>query len=90
MPPDKEGAMALQPSVTLLIIDDEPGFARGLARLLHRDGYTVDTADNGQRALATFRHIAMISSCATFACRNSTGERSTSSCSVSIPTSARA
>jgi CheY-like chemotaxis protein len=52
MPPDKEGAMALQPSVTLLIIDDEPGFARGLARLLHRDGYTLDTADNGQRALA--------------------------------------
>jgi CheY-like chemotaxis protein len=52
MPPDKEGTMALQTPVTILIIDDEPSFARGLARLLRRDGYTVDTADNGQRALA--------------------------------------
>ena len=38
--------------VKLLLIDDEPGFVRGLARLLHRDGYTVDTADNGHHALA--------------------------------------
>jgi CheY-like chemotaxis protein len=44
--------MALQTPVTLLIIDDEPGFASGLARLLRRDGYTVDTAGNGQHALA--------------------------------------
>jgi CheY-like chemotaxis protein len=44
--------MALHTPVTLLIIDDEPGFASGLARLLRRDGYSVDTAENGQRALA--------------------------------------
>ena len=44
--------MALHPPVTILIIDDEPSFARGLAQLLRRDGYTVDTAENGQRALA--------------------------------------
>jgi CheY-like chemotaxis protein len=45
-----EKADALPP-VRILIIDDEPSFVRGLARLLQRDGYTVDTADNGQHAL---------------------------------------
>ena len=44
--------MALHTPVTILIIDDEPSFARGLALLLRRDGYTVDTAANGQHALA--------------------------------------
>jgi CheY-like chemotaxis protein len=44
--------MALHTPVTILIIDDEPSFAKGLALVLRRDGYTVDTADNGQRALA--------------------------------------
>jgi len=34
------------------VIDDEPSIARGLARLLRRDGYSVDTVDNGSRALA--------------------------------------
>jgi len=38
--------------VRILVIDDEPGFARGLALLLRHDGYTVDTAENGQVALA--------------------------------------
>ena len=36
----------------LLLIDDQPSFVRGLTRLLHRDGYTVETAANGQEALA--------------------------------------
>ena len=36
----------------LLLIDDQPSFVRGLTRLLHRDGYTVETAANGQKALA--------------------------------------
>jgi CheY-like chemotaxis protein len=44
--------MPLCTLVTLLIIDDDPSFARGLARLLRRDGYIVDTVENGQRALA--------------------------------------
>ena len=43
--------MAPQPLGTILIIDDEPGFVSGLARLLRRDGYTVDTAASGQLAL---------------------------------------
>ena len=38
--------------VTILLIDDEPSFVRGLARILRRDGSTVDTADNGNLALA--------------------------------------
>jgi CheY-like chemotaxis protein len=37
---------------TILLIDDDVSFVRGLARLLHRAGYTVHTADNGQHALA--------------------------------------
>jgi CheY-like chemotaxis protein len=36
----------------ILIVDDEPGIVRGLARLLRHDGYLVDTASNGRHALA--------------------------------------
>jgi CheY-like chemotaxis protein len=43
--------MAGQPPLRILIIDDEPGFASGLARLLCRDGATVETASDGQVAL---------------------------------------
>jgi PAS domain S-box-containing protein len=35
----------------ILIIDDEPGIVSALAYLLRRDGYYVDTASNGRRAL---------------------------------------
>jgi two-component system NtrC family sensor kinase len=35
----------------LLVVDDEPSLASGLARLLHRDGYRVDTVANGRLAL---------------------------------------
>jgi CheY-like chemotaxis protein len=38
--------------VKLLLIDDQPSFVRGLTRLLQRDGYRVETAANGQEALA--------------------------------------
>jgi CheY-like chemotaxis protein len=44
--------MAPQTPVKILLIDDEASFVQGLAQLLHRDGYTVDTAANGQHALA--------------------------------------
>jgi CheY-like chemotaxis protein len=40
------------PHLTILIVDDETGFANALAALLGRDGHTVETADNGRRALA--------------------------------------
>ena len=44
--------MPLPTSGTLLVIDDEPSLSKALAPLLRRDGYTVDTAADGQRALA--------------------------------------
>ena len=44
--------MAPHTPVTILLIDDEPSFVRGLTRLLHRDGYTVDTAVDGPQAWA--------------------------------------
>ena len=37
---------------TILLVEDEPGIASGLTLLLRRDGHTVDTAANGQQALA--------------------------------------
>ena len=37
--------------VQILMIDDEPGFASGLAAILRRDGHTVDTAGEGHLAL---------------------------------------
>jgi CheY-like chemotaxis protein len=49
-PPDLE-ALPLVRGQTILVIDDEPSLAQGLARLLRRDGYTVDTVDNGRLAL---------------------------------------
>ena len=38
-------------SHTILVVDDEPSLASGLARLLRRDGHTVDTMANGRLAL---------------------------------------
>jgi DNA-binding response OmpR family regulator len=35
----------------ILVIDDERSFVSGLAQILRRDGYTVDTADNGTAGL---------------------------------------
>jgi PAS domain S-box-containing protein len=37
---------------TILVVDDEVSLASGLARLLRRDGHTVDTVPNGALALA--------------------------------------
>src|SRR5437763_1725717 len=48
----KGGTMAPQTPLAILLIDDEPSFTSGLARLLRHEGDTVDTAANGQRALA--------------------------------------
>lgn len=43
--------MRPQIPLAILIIDDEPAFTMGLARLLRRDGHAVETAGNGQVAL---------------------------------------
>jgi len=37
---------------TILVVNDEPSLASGLARLLGRDGHTVDIVANGHLALA--------------------------------------
>ena len=37
--------------VRILVIDDEQSFTKGLAQLLRRDGYIVDTAENGKAGL---------------------------------------
>ena len=39
-------------------MDDEPGIAKALTRLLRRDGHTVDTAANGRLALARLQERA--------------------------------
>jgi two-component system NtrC family sensor kinase len=49
--PDISPAVA-RIATTILIVDDEPGIVSALAHLLRRDGHTVDTAANGQLALA--------------------------------------
>jgi CheY-like chemotaxis protein len=45
------GPMAPHTALTILIVDDEPSFASGLAQLLRHDGSTVDTVANGRLAL---------------------------------------
>ena len=54
--------MASQTSARILVVDDDPSVVRGLMRLLRRDGYTVDTAENGRQALALLpeHHYAVI------------------------------
>jgi PAS domain S-box-containing protein len=45
-------------SSAILIVDDEPSIANALARLLRRDGHTVDTAANGRLALKQLQERA--------------------------------
>jgi PAS domain S-box-containing protein len=48
----QDEARATVPGSVILLVDDEPGIAKALPRLLQRDGHTVDTAANGRLALA--------------------------------------
>jgi CheY-like chemotaxis protein len=48
---DRDDALPLIPSLAILLVDDEPLLANALARLLCRDGHTVETAANGRLAL---------------------------------------
>src|SRR5262245_23088230 len=50
--PAEQTAAAPLPPLAILLVDDEVSIARALARLLHRDGHTVETAANGRQALA--------------------------------------
>jgi two-component system NtrC family sensor kinase len=49
---DEGHAMAPQTTLRVLVVDDDPGILRALTRLLQRDGHTVQTATDGQAALA--------------------------------------
>jgi PAS domain S-box-containing protein len=51
-PPSGTAEEPVRRSHTILIVDDELILAIALARLLRRDGHTVDTAANGRLALA--------------------------------------
>jgi two-component system NtrC family sensor kinase len=51
-------ALPLARGQTILLVDDELRLARALARLLCRDGHTVDTVANGRLALAQLQERA--------------------------------
>jgi CheY-like chemotaxis protein len=57
-PPDRDDAPPPVPSSAILLVDDEPRIVSALARLLRRDGHTVQTAANGQVALAMLQEHA--------------------------------
>src|SRR5579864_9777526 len=42
---------------TILVIDDEPYILRSLSYLLQREGYTVETATNGEEGLQRVRSL---------------------------------
>jgi len=44
--------MAPQRALQVLVVDDDPAMLRALTHLLQRDGHTVQTATDGQAALA--------------------------------------
>ena len=49
---DSGGTRPAVPSLAILLVDDEPSMVKALTALLRRDGHSVDTATNGQLALA--------------------------------------
>jgi signal transduction histidine kinase len=51
LPPDQDATLPPLPQLAILLVDDEATIARALARLLRRDGHTVEVAANGQQAL---------------------------------------
>src|SRR5262249_37737064 len=54
-PPDSDGARATAPSTAILLVDDEPGITKALARRLQREGHRVDKAPHDRLALAKLR-----------------------------------
>ena len=45
------------PTQSILVIDDEPYILRSLSYLLTREGYTVETASNGEEGLERLRAL---------------------------------
>src|SRR5262249_39642876 len=52
---DRSAAPLVLPRLAILLVDDEVSIANALARLLRRDGHTVETAVNGRQALARLK-----------------------------------
>jgi DNA-binding response OmpR family regulator len=46
-----------RPAGPILVIDDEPYILRSLSYLLQREGYTVETATNGEEGLQRVRSL---------------------------------
>ena len=62
-PPVDNGVMPAEaPNPTevgpILVIDDEPYILRSLSYLLTREGYTIETANNGEEGLARLRALS--------------------------------
>jgi CheY-like chemotaxis protein len=55
---DSGGTTPAVPSLAILLVDDEPAMIKALMALLRRDGHRVDTAANGQLALARIQERA--------------------------------
>jgi len=45
----------MKPKTSILIVDDEPGITESLSNILADEGYAVDTAENGEKALAVLQ-----------------------------------
>ena len=52
-----DSAPAPSTSGTILVIDDEPYILRSLSYLLQREGYSVETASNGEEGLQRVRSL---------------------------------
>ena len=50
---------AVQPTPSILMVDDEPLLLRGYARLLRTAGYQVTTACDGEEAAGRARFVAV-------------------------------
>jgi signal transduction histidine kinase len=56
--PERPAAPPSSTGVAILLVDDEPSFTGVLARVLRRDGHTVEIAANGRQALAKLEERA--------------------------------
>lgn len=64
------------PNKTILIADDEPYLIRSLSYVLQREGYTVESAMDGQEAMAKIEALRPIRSFSTCSYLFWTGLRS--------------
>lgn len=60
----EEGGESLGQRASILVVDDDAGIRRTLSKILEREGYLVETVENGEQAIETskkkFFNIALI------------------------------